>query len=86
MKDVHNNYVVLEKKNIERGDEDPIIISCPWCGESFTSFFDYSAGSSSYVEDCQVCCRPIVCHFNLMKQKTKSEKRIDTIKLHSYKI
>ena len=40
--------------------EDPIIISCPWCGESFTSFFDYSAGSTSYVEDCQVCCRPII--------------------------
>ncbi len=45
--------------------EDPIVISCPWCGESFTSFFDYSAGSISYVEDCQVCCRPIVCHFTL---------------------
>ncbi len=34
-------------------------ISCPYCGESFETGIDGSAGSQSYIEDCQVCCRPI---------------------------
>jgi len=34
-------------------------IQCPYCGETFTSFVDLSAGDSDYTEDCQVCCRPI---------------------------
>jgi hypothetical protein len=34
-------------------------IGCPYCGESFETVLDLSAGSASYIEDCQVCCRPI---------------------------
>ncbi len=34
-------------------------VECPYCGETFTTMVDYSAGSQSYVEDCEVCCRPI---------------------------
>jgi len=34
-------------------------IQCPYCGEPFETQVDSSAGSSSYIEDCQVCCRPI---------------------------
>jgi hypothetical protein len=34
---------------------------CAYCGETNTTFIDYSLGShQSYVEDCQVCCRPNV--------------------------
>jgi hypothetical protein len=34
---------------------------CAGCGEWNTAFVDESAGSrQSYVEDCQVCCRPNV--------------------------
>ena len=33
--------------------------TCAYCGESSTTFIDLSAGSTqSYIEDCQVCCRP----------------------------
>ena len=39
--------------------EDPVTVQCPWCGESFVTFVDASAGGQTYVEDCQVCCRPI---------------------------
>jgi hypothetical protein len=38
-------------------------VQCPYCGEPFETLVDYSAGSSSYIEDCQVCCQPI--EFNL---------------------
>jgi hypothetical protein len=34
-------------------------VQCPYCGESFETAVDLSAGSFSYVEDCQVCCQPI---------------------------
>jgi hypothetical protein len=35
------------------------VVQCPYCGEAFETRIDSSAGSCSYVEDCQVCCQPI---------------------------
>ena len=35
-------------------------VSCPYCGEHITVLVDESLAEQSYVEDCQVCCRPIV--------------------------
>jgi hypothetical protein len=35
-------------------------ILCPYCGESFETNVDASGGALEYVEDCYVCCRPIV--------------------------
>jgi hypothetical protein len=41
-------------------DSTPFVqVQCPYCGESFETRLDLTAGSSSYVEDCQVCCQPI---------------------------
>ena len=34
-------------------------VSCPYCGEAFETLIDVSAGSASYIEDCQICCQPI---------------------------
>lgn len=34
-------------------------ITCPYCGEIITIFIDESQEEHQYVEDCQVCCRPI---------------------------
>ncbi len=34
-------------------------VQCPYCGEPFDTLVDLSAGSTSYIEDCQICCRPI---------------------------
>ena len=35
-------------------------ISCPYCGEAISVSIDDSLPEQHYVEDCQVCCRPIV--------------------------
>jgi hypothetical protein len=35
-------------------------LSCPYCGESISVLVDDSIPEQNYVEDCQVCCRPIV--------------------------
>jgi hypothetical protein len=34
-------------------------IECPYCGEVISLVLDASAGAQRYIEDCQVCCRPI---------------------------
>jgi hypothetical protein len=34
-------------------------VSCPYCGESIEVLIDCSVVEQSYIEDCQVCCRPI---------------------------
>ena len=34
-------------------------ISCPYCGERIGVLVDAQEVGQSYIEDCQVCCRPI---------------------------
>lgn len=34
-------------------------LTCPYCGETFSTTVDASMGSQNYIEDCYVCCRPI---------------------------
>ncbi len=34
-------------------------VECPYCGEVISLVLDPSAGPQRYIEDCQVCCRPI---------------------------
>ena len=36
-----------------------VTVHCPYCGESFETAVDGSAGAFRYIEDCQVCCQPI---------------------------
>ena len=33
--------------------------ACPYCGEEISMVLDLSVGRQSYIEDCEVCCRPI---------------------------
>ena len=52
------NYVksgVLAMNELESQD-----VQCPYCGEYFELLVDGSVPRQEYVEDCEVCCRPIV--------------------------
>jgi len=40
--------------------EQFVDVTCPYCAETILVRADLSAGSQSYVEDCQVCCQPIL--------------------------
>lgn len=40
-------------------------IRCPFCAEPVSVLLDLSAGSQSYIEDCQVCCQPMQISFDL---------------------
>ncbi|MCW8275702.1 CPXCG motif-containing cysteine-rich protein [Pseudomonas sp. PCH199] len=35
------------------------VYECPYCGEQVETTVDLSGGDQTYIEDCQVCCRPI---------------------------
>jgi len=35
-------------------------VFCPYCGESVELLVDATLPSQQYVEDCEVCCRPMV--------------------------
>ena len=35
-------------------------VHCPYCGEPLDLDVDCSVASQRYVEDCAVCCRPMV--------------------------
>jgi len=47
----------------DRGDSLPpeefVAVRCPWCGERLETRVDMTAAEAVYVEDCEVCCRPI---------------------------
>ena len=34
-------------------------VSCPYCGERIEIVLDRSVKSQNYIEDCEVCCRPM---------------------------
>jgi len=38
---------------------------CPYCGEPITVTLDLSVHEQRYVEDCEVCCRPIEIHIGV---------------------
>ena len=35
------------------------IVQCPYCGENIDLLVDQSVPQQTYIEDCQVCCRPV---------------------------
>jgi len=36
------------------------IVSCPYCGEVIEVLIDHQEAGHQYIEDCQVCCKPIL--------------------------
>jgi len=50
--------------------------TCPYCWEQISMVLDFSEEQSDYIEDCEVCCRPIEIVFkfsdeNLVKFEAK---------------
>jgi len=36
-----------------------IYFQCPYCGEMISMSLERFSGAQTYIEDCEVCCRPI---------------------------
>ncbi len=39
--------------------------NCPYCGEEISMVLDLSVRQQTYVEDCEVCCRPIEISYSV---------------------
>lgn len=39
--------------------------NCPYCGEEISMVLDPSMRRQTYVEDCEVCCRPIEISYSV---------------------
>jgi len=55
--------------------------TCPYCWEQISMILDSSEEQSDYIEDCEVCCRPIEIVFkfsdeNLIKFESKKMEGI----------
>ena len=37
--------------------------ACPYCWQPISVLLDLSVAEQRYVEDCEVCCRPILIHY-----------------------
>ena len=44
--------------------ESEVFLKCPYCWQNISMILDASTGAQSYVEDCEVCCRPIQVSYN----------------------
>lgn len=44
---------------------DSVLIQCPYCWETLEISVDPSVREQEYVEDCQVCCQPILLKVHL---------------------
>jgi transcription elongation factor Elf1 len=53
-------------------DSEEHFFNCPYCGEKISMILDISAGSQSYVEDCEVCCNPIQINYDADNGKITS--------------
>lgn len=49
---------------------DSVLVQCPYCWETLEISVDPSVAAQEYVEDCQVCCQPIVVHVVLDEHLT----------------
>jgi hypothetical protein len=38
---------------------------CPYCGQRISMLIDLSVVKQGYIEDCEVCCRPIDVRFSV---------------------
>ena len=60
---------------MNRLEEQPV--QCPYCGETFTVLVDCSITEQSYIEDCQVCCQPILMDVSVADEEISIRTRRD---------
>lgn len=45
--------------------EEEYFFDCPACGARISMLLDLSVRRQSYIEDCEVCCRPLEIHYEV---------------------
>ncbi len=48
--------------------------TCPYCWQNISMLLDSSICGEVYIEDCEVCCRPIEISYNIDDEEVVSFK------------
>jgi hypothetical protein len=46
--------------------------ACPYCSEQISMVLDTSVRKQTYIEDCEVCCRPIEVRYTVEDDEVSS--------------
>ena len=49
--------------------EQEHFFQCPHCWEEISMLLDASVREQTYIEDCEVCCRPIEIRFKILNEE-----------------
>lgn len=61
------------EEDVETLQEIEKFFKCPYCFEKISMILDLSVDEpQSYIEDCEVCCRPIQISYSVSKGKVKN--------------
>lgn len=44
-------------------NQQEVFFTCPYCFEHISFVLETDYGDQEYIEDCEVCCRPIQIHY-----------------------
>jgi predicted RNA-binding Zn-ribbon protein involved in translation (DUF1610 family) len=59
--------------------EEFVAFQCPYCGERLETRVDVTEGERTYIEDCQVCCRPIEFSVELAETGALKSVRVQRV-------
>jgi transcription elongation factor Elf1 len=45
---------------------------CPYCGSKISMNLDLSVKSQEYIEDCEICCRPILISYQVAEDQLEN--------------
>ena len=59
----------------QRGLNSSVELACPFCGKTSMVSVDEGGGETqTYVEDCTVCCRPLVVHVESVPESKRGPR------------
>lgn len=50
-------------------DQHEQFFTCPHCAQKISMLIDLSVSAQSYVEDCEICCRPIEISYQVCDEE-----------------
>lgn len=61
---VNEKATTMDWDNFESLDQEcEYAFMCPHCWQQITMLIDTSVRQQTYIEDCEVCCNPIMIHY-----------------------
>lgn len=63
MNERDKNELLKEFDEIDTEFDEEHFFTCPYCWQAISMVLDLSVAEQTYIEDCEVCCRPITIFY-----------------------